>query len=289
MAGIKNIIVILASLFVVAQVSFALGTDKTSYDADIAPSPQTYSYTYDGNRISSLTGSLVDFGARMYDPHTGRWTPQDPMAWKYLGLSPYNYCGNDPVNMVDPDGNALWIAVAYDGNKVSEKVQYKEGELYNEDGSLYTGDNEFALKFRDTMNRIIVNTKDTEVLSSLNEIIDNKQQNIIHNAIAIGSSEYNYVQSKDESGAHKGEPTGTRVVLKFIQEKFDGVTSTDETTVGHEMKHVFDFNVGNFKGEINDYYGNVPPYEIRAVRFENKIRKAFHLNKRKTYDNIPIE
>ncbi len=29
----------------------------------------------------SLTGSLVDFGARMYDPHTGRWTTQDPMAW----------------------------------------------------------------------------------------------------------------------------------------------------------------------------------------------------------------
>ena len=52
----------------------------------------------------SLTGSLVDFGARMYDPHTGRWTTQDPMAWKYMSLSPYNYCGNNPVNLVDPDG-----------------------------------------------------------------------------------------------------------------------------------------------------------------------------------------
>ena len=53
-------------------------------------------------------GSLVDFGARMYDTFTGRWTTQDPMAWKYLGLSPYNYCGNNPVNPVDPDGKDIW-------------------------------------------------------------------------------------------------------------------------------------------------------------------------------------
>ena len=137
MAGIKKIIfrghAILASLYVIAQVTFAWGADKPSYNADIVTSPQTYSYKYDGNRISSLTGSLVDFGARMYDPHTGRWTTQDPTAWKYLGLSPYNYCGNNPVNLVDPDGaviETLWdiVNVAADvENLISNIKQHKIG------------------------------------------------------------------------------------------------------------------------------------------------------------------
>ena len=60
MAGIKKIIfrghAILASLYVIAQVTFAWDADKSSYDAGIVPSPQTYSYTYDGNgRIEGPT------------------------------------------------------------------------------------------------------------------------------------------------------------------------------------------------------------------------------------------
>ena len=56
----------------------------------------------------SATGGLVDFGARMYDPFTGRWTTQDPMVWKYLGLSPYNYCGNNGINRVDIEGESWY-------------------------------------------------------------------------------------------------------------------------------------------------------------------------------------
>ena len=46
----------------------------------------------------------LDFGARMYDPFTARWTAVDPMAGKYYSISPYAYCVNNPVNVVDPDG-----------------------------------------------------------------------------------------------------------------------------------------------------------------------------------------
>lgn len=46
----------------------------------------------------------IDYGARMYDPATGRWLAPDPLAEKYCGISPYAYCGNNPVNFIDMNG-----------------------------------------------------------------------------------------------------------------------------------------------------------------------------------------
>ncbi len=58
----------------------------------------------DGRTMTYTYLSLFDFGARYYDAYVGRWNAIDPLAHKYFGMSPYNYCGNNPVNKVDPDG-----------------------------------------------------------------------------------------------------------------------------------------------------------------------------------------
>ena len=59
--------------------------------------------------------SLLDFGARFYDPATAIFLQQDPLAEKYYNLSPYAYCANNPVNFVDPDGRSTWVTENADG------------------------------------------------------------------------------------------------------------------------------------------------------------------------------
>ena len=44
------------------------------------------------------------YGARYYNPKTSIWLSVDPMADIYPGWSPYNYCMQNPVNLVDPTG-----------------------------------------------------------------------------------------------------------------------------------------------------------------------------------------
>ena len=48
--------------------------------------------------------AYTDFGARQYSPALRRWLVPDPLSEKYYDVSPYVYCNDNPVNMVDPDG-----------------------------------------------------------------------------------------------------------------------------------------------------------------------------------------
>ena len=47
---------------------------------------------------------LVHFGAREYDPETGRWMAKDPILFDGGLTNLYSYVGGDPVNMRDADG-----------------------------------------------------------------------------------------------------------------------------------------------------------------------------------------
>ena len=60
-------------------------------------------YKFNGKELDEETGFYY-YGARYYDPKISIWMSVDPLAESFPSASPYNYCLNNPVNLVDPDG-----------------------------------------------------------------------------------------------------------------------------------------------------------------------------------------
>src|SRR5690606_23935492 len=70
---------------------------------------ETYKYKFNGMEYQSELGlNYYDFGMRNYDPALGRWMNIDNVSEKFPGWSPYNYCMQNPVNIIDPDGNDIF-------------------------------------------------------------------------------------------------------------------------------------------------------------------------------------
>ena len=67
-------------------------------------------YTFSGKEKDVETGYSY-FGARYYDSGLSIWLSVDPMSDKYPNLTSYNYCYNNPIIVVDPDGNSGIIYV----------------------------------------------------------------------------------------------------------------------------------------------------------------------------------
>ncbi|MBE8723365.1 SpvB/TcaC N-terminal domain-containing protein [Flavobacterium hungaricum] len=60
-------------------------------------------YLFNGKELDRET-NLSYYGARYLDMKTSLWLSVDPLAEEFLHHSPYNYCFNNPLNLIDPSG-----------------------------------------------------------------------------------------------------------------------------------------------------------------------------------------
>ena len=65
-----------------------------------------WSYTFSAKEKDAETGYSY-FGSRYYNSDLSIWLSVDPMADKYPSMSPYVYCANNPLILIDPIGNDL--------------------------------------------------------------------------------------------------------------------------------------------------------------------------------------
>ena len=68
-------------------------------------------FRYTGREFDQAT-ELYHYRARQYDPETGRFLQEDPIGFLAGDLNIQRYVGNNPVNLVDPDGQVSAGAAA---------------------------------------------------------------------------------------------------------------------------------------------------------------------------------
>ena len=85
-----------------------------------------WTFTFSAKEKDSETG-LSYFGSRYYSSDLSIWLSVDPMGDKYASLSPYTYCANNPVKLVDPNGET-WDTPE-DEKKANELISKAEEQI----------------------------------------------------------------------------------------------------------------------------------------------------------------
>jgi RHS repeat-associated protein len=112
-------------------------------------------YKFTGKELDTETG-YFHFGARAYDGRIGRWNVIDPLNSQRPGLSPYNYCQNNPIAFVDPSGMLDTKYVDEEGNPLAE----------TNDGNDATVTVSNSQDFLDDFNNTSVLARDSEIKNS---------------------------------------------------------------------------------------------------------------------------
>nr|WP_291235236.1 RHS repeat-associated core domain-containing protein [Frisingicoccus sp.] len=94
------------------------------------------SHTFSAKERDAETG-LSYFGARYYSSDLSIWLSVDPMSDKYPSLSPYVYCADNPVKLVDPNGE--------DTIFVNKKTGYSDVRVSEGNDIMICGSNKVTL------------------------------------------------------------------------------------------------------------------------------------------------
>jgi RHS repeat-associated protein len=293
---------------------YPFGLKHTGYNSDqmmyvkeasvlkIKPKPPLFKTVYDKkfngkSWETDLSLNIYDFHARGYMPDIVRTFQQDPLAEKFSNMSPYSFLNNNPLRFTDPTGMASDDIIII-GSK-NNQLKYENGNLYNLDGTSYTGKiDKFTQKTVDALGEI---SKSTEGASMIKELQSSS------NTFTIENGKYNnFTPSKSTSAMSNipelqaAEPSlkpsngsGGRIVFN-PNSNSSGLNTSGNTNrpeyigLAHEMFHGRDANNGvmypssdwkSFKAEHNGLYKS----EWRAVFYENTVRSQLKIPLRTHY------
>ncbi len=206
------------------------------YSDATTTNPTLQRYKYNGKELELMHGlKWYDYGARWYDPLLVNWNRPDPSHKDYYPWSPYAYCGDNPVNAVDPDGRKMVIS----GNRQQriEVLSYLQLLTNDKLGVKQNGDVVImSTKSKNPGKNLVVGT------SLISSIISNKMtatislenENSNHDIFRLDASNgkgtnvnISFNPSEDVYVLKRDERTGKSIIERI----------PSEIVLGHEMVH----------------------------------------------------
>ncbi|MBQ9467253.1 MAG: hypothetical protein IJU62_09790 [Muribaculaceae bacterium] len=249
---------------------------------------------YGGKELDRMNGlDWVDNEARMYDPLIGSTPTMDTQCERYYGISPYAWCGGNPVRYIDPSGNIIRTymnGVAY-YFKMGLDGSYG---FYDKGGNLYHSDD-----YNDYINQLTAALEQlrmgpvgcalVDFLADSRQYVDVEYVKLDENGDPLGN------EADTNNNTVRWDPTRNRAGLTYYPR--EGYDSYRPAFIGlaHEFAHIIDKWLGT---EDNNLWfimpdgRSVPKAEIYACQVENVIRKEHKIPNRayySSYYSFPIE
>ena len=168
------------------------------------------------------------FGARYYSSSLGIWLSVDPMSDKYPSLSPYVYCADNPMRLVDLEGCEWDPAAIIFVEKYKEEVNLRIGYI-----------NDLREKNNSTERLDLQFEEYNKILGELNDL-GNDPNNIyrITKGVDLGKN----VQGKVSYGGKKDDLN----IIQIDLASKDSNIAFYLDPLAHELKHAYQF----FEGEL---------------------------------------
>ncbi len=223
---------------------FGMLHDPTAANADVQPRK------YGGKELDRQNGlDLYDSQARWYDPILARTTTMDAKAESYYDISPYVWCGANPMRNIDPTG--MFFTEASEGflDRLSDEITKRQNKNYE--------------SIAKSLSKLMQgNLSDKKVDKHVGNILKSIENN---NALSQVEAEIKVLRNSSQvynicydSSMNQSDYVGLNVIsrggLTFnLENKYVNIMLGD-TSVGllaHELKHAYQFETGTLSVSVH--------------------------------------
>lgn len=228
-----------------------------AYDAYGIPNDTNLGrFQYTGQIMIPELG-IYHYKARAYSPYLGRFLQTDPIGYDDQ-YNLYAYVGNDPVNLIDPTGEKIFVR-----GTASERRDLKKAILK-------------------------VASSSPKLTARYNSLKNSKRSHVVNveRNDDRGSTATSTPYPNAENG--KGASTTVRIQTNSSVDS-DGVERNIETETAHELfSHSYEADLGKMDRSVNPNT-TVRTSEENAVNTENEYRRANGLKENNKYGRRKIE